>query len=458
MRFWQWNKKNIPFLPKKQTNDIFIRDKGFLMKKNLVKVFELVKRAKTENRDLTEDELRSLTEEDEKKEDEPSDTPKEDEPKEEEPKEDEPKEEKSAEEEDPKEAGKEDSEEDEPSESGKEPSDDDKKDKDNKTTSTRKMEKKFSLLKTIRSLAENKPLDDNTNALIEQGRTEMRKSGLSAQGQIVLPTEQRAVVSVTAEGEDVVATDVFDLLTPLRAKNVLAQAGAKFYTNLVGDVKIPVMNGSNVTFEAENGEAKDGAPEFTSITLSPKRLTAYVDISKQMLAQDSVDIENAIREDLINAINGKIEEAVLSDFTGSTTQFKGVFADVVPTAVADFKALVDKEADIEDANVNGTPCYILSNKAKAALRAMSKGTKSTQLVYENGEVDGTPAYNTSHVKDTNYLYGDMSNIVIGVWSGIDMVNDIYTQAAKGCIRLVVNLYVDAKIARPSGLTAGKFGA
>lgn len=423
------------------------------MKKNLVKVFELVKRAKTENRDLTEDELRSLTEEDEKKEDEPSDTPKEDEPKEEEPKE-----EKSAEEEDPKEAGKEDSEEDEPSESGEEPSDDDKKDKDNKTTSTRKMEKKFSLLKTIRSLAENKPLDDNTNALIEQGRTEMRKSGLSAQGQIVLPTEQRAVVSVTAEGEDVVATDVFDLLTPLRAKNVLAQAGAKFYTNLVGDVKIPVMNGSNVTFEAENGEAKDGAPEFTSITLSPKRLTAYVDISKQMLAQDSVDIENAIREDLINAINGKIEEAVLSDFTGSTTQFKGVFADVVPTAVADFKALVDKEADIEDANVNGTPCYILSNKAKAALRAMAKGTKSTQLVYENGEVDGTPAYNTSHVKDTNYLYGDMSNIIIGVWAGIDMVNDIYTQAAKGCIRLVVNLYVDAKIARPSGLTAGKFGA
>ena len=436
------------------------------MKKNLVKVFDLVKRAKAENRDLTDSELRSLTdEEDDKMDEEPSDdTPKDDEPSDEEPKEEdskkcEPKEEKSAEEEDPKEVDQEDLDEEPSSESDEEPSDDKyKEDKENKTTSTRRMEKKFSLLKTIRSLAENKPLDNNTIALIEQGRSEMRKSGLSAQGQIVLPTEQRAVVSVTAEGEDVVATDVFDLLTPLRAKNVLAQAGAKFYTNLVGDVKIPVMNGSNVTFEAENGEAKDGAPEFTSITLSPKRLTAYVDISKQMLAQDSVDIENAIREDLINAINGKIEEAVLSDFSGSTTQFKGVFADVVPTAVADFKALVDKEADIEDANVNGTPCYILSNKAKAALRAMAKGTKSTQLVYENGEVDGTPAYNTSHVKGTNYLYGDMSNIVIGVWAGIDMVNDIYTQAAKGCIRLVVNLYVDAKIARPSGLTAGKFGA
>lgn len=437
------------------------------MKKNLTKIYDLVKRAKSENRDLTDEELKSLAEEDEKKEEEPSDdTPKEDEPKEEDPKEDEPKEEKPKEEksaEENKDADednkKDDSEEDEPSESGEEPSDDtETEDKENKTTSTRRMEKKFSLLKTIRSLAENKPLDENTKALFEQGRTEMRKSGLSSVGQIVIPTEKRAVVSYTADGDDVVATDVFDLLTPLRAKNVLAQAGAKFYTNLVGDVKIPVMNGSNVTFEAETAPAKDGGSTFSHITLSPKRLTAYVDISKQMLAQDSVDIENAIREDLINAINGKIEEAVLSDFTGSTTQFKGVFAAVKPTAVADFKALVDKEATVEDANASGVPCYILSNKAKAALRAMSKGTKSTQLVYENGEVDGTPAYNTSHVGATNYLFGDMSNIVIGVWAGIDMVNDVYTQAANGCIRLVVNLYVDAQIARPECLTAGKIGA
>lgn len=441
------------------------------MKKNLTKIYDLVKRAKSENRDLTDEELRSLTEEDdEKMDEEPSDdTPKDDEPSDEEPKDDEPKEcepnkEKSADEnKDADEDNKEDdSEEDEPSESGEEPSDDteteDKEDKENKKTSTRKMEKKFSLLKTIRSLAENKPLDENTNAIIEQGRAEMRKSGLSSVGQIVLPTEKRAVVSYTADGVDTVSTDVFDLLTPLRAKNVLVQAGAKFYTNLVGDVKIPVMNGSNVTFEAETAPAKDGGASFSHITLSPKRLTAYVDISKQMLAQDSVDIENAIREDLINAINGKIEDAVLSDFSGSTTQFKGVFAAVKPTAVADFKALVDKEATVEDANVNGTPCYILSNKAKAALRAMSKGTKSTQLVYEDGQVDGTPAYNTSHVGATNYLFGDMSNIVIGVWAGIDMVNDVYTQAANGCIRLVVNLYVDAQIARPECLTAGKIGA
>lgn len=436
------------------------------MKKNLVKVYELVKRAKSENRDLTDEELKLLAEEDEKKDDEPSDdTPKDDEPKEEDPKEDEPteepKEEKSAE--DNKDADednkKDDSEEDEPSESGEEPSDDtETEDKENKTTSTRRMEKKFSLLKTVRSISKNQPLDELTNAVVEQGRSEIRKAGLSAQGQLVIPTsEVRAIHSVTADGESVVATDVFDILTPLRAKNVLAQAGATIYSNLTSDVKIPIMSKSNVTFEAENGEAKDGAGAFNYLKLTPHRLTAYVDISKELLAQDSVDVENAIRTDLVNAINGKLEEAFLSDFTGSTVQPKGVFAVVKPDSAvtANFATLVANEAKVEDANILNEPCYIVSNKAKAALRAMAKGTKSTELVYENGEVDGTKAFNTSNVPASNYLFGDMSSLVIGTWSGLDLIVDPYTQAAKGAVRLVVNMYVDFGVARPETLVAGK---
>ena len=333
------------------------------------------------------------------------------------------------------------------------PTDDDKEDNSNV-----RMNKNFSLLKTVRSISKNQPLDELTNAVVEQGKSEMRKAGLSAQGQLVIPTnEVRAIHSVTADGESVVATDVFDILTPLRAKNVLAQAGATIYSNLTSDVKIPIMSKSNVTFEDENGEAKDGAGAFNYLKLTPHRLTAYVDISKELLAQDSVDVENAIRTDLVNAINSKLEEAFLSDFSGSTVQPKGVFAVVKPDSAVtkDFATLVANEAKVEDANILNEPCYILSNKAKAALRAMAKGAKSTELVYENGEVDGTKAYNTSNVPASNYLFGDMSSLVIGTWSGLDLIVDPYTQASRGAVRLVVNMYVDFGVARPETLVAGK---
>ena len=338
------------------------------------------------------------------------------------------------------------------------PSDDDPKEDDKEDNSNVRMNKNFSLLKTIRSISKNQPLDELTNAVVEQGKSEMRKAGLSAQGQLVIPTnEVRAIHSVTADGESVVATDVFDILTPLRAKNVLAQAGATIYSNLTSDVKIPIMSKSNVTFEEENGNAKDGAGAFNYLKLTPHRLTAYVDISKELLAQDSVDVENAIRTDLVNAINSKLEEAFLSDFSGSTVQPKGVFAVVKPDSAVtkDFATLVANEAKVEDANILNEPCYILSNKAKAALRAMAKGAKSTELVYENGEIDGTKAYNTSNVPASNYLFGDMSSLVIGTWSGLDLIVDPYTQAAKGAVRLVVNMYVDFGVARPETLVAGK---
>ena len=324
----------------------------------------------------------------------------------------------------------------------------------NNTNISEKMNKRFSLVKAIRNIANNQPLDDVTMAVINAGQEEARKAGVNAQGQIQLPTEERASVTVTAEGEDVVATELFDILTPLRARNVLVQAGAKFLNNLVGNVQVPIMTKSNVTWEGETASASDGAPTFSHVTLSPKRLTAYVDISKQMIAQDSIGVENAIREDLVKAINAKLEETVLGDAAGTTTKPEGIFKTIEPDSVASYADVCDKEADIEDANVMGECCYIMSNKAKSVLRCMLKGTNATGMVYENGEVDGTKAFNTSNVSGKQYAYGDWSNLAIGSWGGVDLTVDPYTKAGDGQIRIVVNMYVDAKVLREEAFVTG----
>lgn len=326
----------------------------------------------------------------------------------------------------------------------------------NKSINTQKMNKRFSLVKTIRSIVNNQPLDDVSLAVIKAGQEENRKAGVNTQGQIQLPSlEERAAVTVTAEGEDVVATELFDILTPLRAKNVLVQAGAKFLGNLVGNVQVPKMSKAQVTWEGETDAASDGAPTFSHVTLSPKRLTSYILISKQMIAQDSIGVENAIRQELVNAINAKIEETLLSDTTGTTKNPEGIFKTITPTTVADYAGICDLEADIEDANVYGECVYIMSNKAKSALRCMLKGTNATGMVFENGEVDGTKAYNTSNVSGTQYVYGDFSNLAIGSWGGVDLTVDPYTEAANGQIKLVVNMYVDAAILREEAFVTGE---
>ena len=325
--------------------------------------------------------------------------------------------------------------------------------KENKKSNIKKME--FRLLKAINAVANNQTIDEVASSVVEMGKEEMRKSGLSFGGQIQIPTsELRSTITVASEGEDTVATDLYDILEPLRAKNVLVQAGAKFLTGLVGDVQVPVMAGGNVTWEGETSNASDAGTSFSSVKLSPKRLTAYVDVSKQFLAQDSKSAEALIRQDLVNAINSKLESTILGNASGSTTQPAGLFYGQEVNKILAFSGVTNLEADIEDANVIGECKYIMSNKAKAAFRNMPKSAKSTELVMEGGQIDGTEVLNTSHVPGQGVAYGDWSNLAIGQWGGIDLTVDPYTKAAAGQVRLVINAYFDAKPLRSSAFAFG----
>jgi len=345
----------------------------------------------------------------------------------------------------------------------KEPQEEDKKEENKRSINTNNTMKKeqFSLLTAIRNIVNNKPMDDITKAVIEEGDRQARKAGINTQGQIQIPVENRADITVSSEGEDVVATDILDIVRPLRAKNVLVQAGAKFLTGLVGNVQIPRMTAENVFWEGENATAKDGAGTMDHVTLSPKRITAYISVSKMLLTQTSSDVENAIREDLINAINTKLEQTILGDGDGkaggaSVVAPIGMQNGVTATEVADFATLCEAESDVEDANVLGECKYVMSNKCKAALRGMIKGTNATGMVYENGSVDGTTALNTSHLgTDKVFIYGDWSNLAIGQFGALDILVDPYTASKEAKVNIVVNAYFDAVKVNPDAFVVGE---
>lgn len=403
-----------------------------------LRAFEIIDLAKKELRDLTEDEQAEI---DLIKEDIGNLQEEVDEPKEEI--------ETKAEEEPVKEEEPKEEEVDEPEEKIEE------KNKDNnQSNQIRKMNKEFRLIKAIRDVANNRSLDEVSKAVVTAGAEEMRKSGLSFGGQIQLPLETRTI-TVTNEHDDVIETEFTDILAPLRAKNVLVEAGAKYLSGLVGDVQVPIMGKTNVGWAGEVADAASGDPAFSHVTMTPKRLTAYIDLSKQFIAQDSLAAEALIREDLVKAINNKLEETILGAGSGSTTEPEGMLHAISATSVSGFSDVVDLEADLEDANVYGDKIYLMGNKAKAALRVMPKSTKSTQLVMENGEVDGTKAISTSMIAGKKYIYGDFSNLAIGQWANaIDITVDPYTLARSGQVRLVVNAYFDAKILRPEAFVVG----
>lgn len=272
-------------------------------------------------------------------------------------------------------------------------------------------------------------------------------------------TEKRAIQVTGGSGvhDEVVDTEIQGILEPLYAKSVLAELGVKWYTGLPqGDIQVPVMGKGTVGWASEVAAASATGNAFSGVLLQPKRLTAYVDISKQLLNQDTIGVENAIRRDIVNAINDKLEATIFSDDAGDATKPAGIFYDSSVYDASTFKAVVDLEAKVEKNNVYGNMKYLLSTGAKADLRAMPKSTKNTQLVMEGGEIDGTPAVVTSNVEGAGYYaYGNFENLAVASWGDIDITVDEYTQAVNGCVRLVVNAYFDAKKLRPEAFIFGK---
>lgn len=306
---------------------------------------------------------------------------------------------------------------------------------------------KFSLLKAINDVANNRQLDERAQEVVSAGIAEMRKSGQSYSGQIVLPVEETRDIQATVEGagQENVAEDKLGILEPLRANLVLVNAGASYMTGLVGNVSIPVYSGSNVGWAGEVDAATNGAGTFTEVALEPKRLTAYIDVSKQFLIQDSNSAEEMLKRDIVAAISNKLEATILGTEAGSTTKPAGMLNGVsADSAAITYEDIVNMEATLEGANVSGEIKYIVSPTAKAALKTTKIDAGSGKFAMEGNEMNGYPVLCTSAVAGKGVIMGNFNDLVIGQWGGIDLTVDPYTQAANGKVRLVINAYFDAK--------------
>lgn len=298
------------------------------------------------------------------------------------------------------------------------------RDLNNKLNNKESMKENFSLLKAVRAIANNQTLDERSQEVVNAGIAEMRKSGQSYSGQIVLPVEERAaVVAGTAtNGQEAVAEDKLNILAPLRDALVLSAAGANFMTGLVGNVSIPSYSGSTVGWAGEVDAAKDGAGTFAEVELSPKRLTAYVDISKQFLIQDSVSAEALLRKDIVDALSNKLEATILGAVAGDATKPAGLFNGVTAdTAAITFADILKMEQTLEEKNVSGNIKFIASPAVKAVLRTTAVGgTKSDlRMLMEGNEIDGIPTLVTNGMTSKGLILGNFNDLVIGQWGGIN---------------------------------------
>jgi HK97 family phage major capsid protein len=282
-----------------------------------------------------------------------------------------------------------------------------------------------------------------------------KKAGKSSRG-IYIPNEvlrhsrRDLVVGTASAGGNLVATDLLggSFIELLRNKLVLADAGMTVLSGLQGNVAIPKQTGGATAYMvAENAAPTESAPTFGQVTMSPKTLAAYVDFSRKLIVQSNMDIEAMVRGDLIKVAGLKIDYLGLYG-SGSSNEPTGVkataginsvnFAAAAPT----YAEIVQMESLISADNADvASMAYLVNAAGRGVLKGVDKASGAAQFVWEPGNtVNGYKALVSNQVatpSDPDYWLGNWSDLVLGLWGGLDLMADPYTGSKEGTVRVTI---------------------
>jgi HK97 family phage major capsid protein len=333
--------------------------------------------------------------------------------------------------------------------------------------------KNFSMMRAIHALAN--PTDRRAQEAaafeFECSRAAADEYGKTAQG-IMLPAD----VLRTWNKRDLNSSDEADLFSDdyrggafidaLRNSSSVMAAGATMLGGLSGDVKIPKKTAvsSAAWIENEGGAATESEMTVGNVSLSPKTLGAFTDVTRQLLIQSSLDVENLIRDDLTKAMAIAIDKAGLEG-TGATGQPTGLlnaginqvtnFAAAAPT----FAEAISLETAVADDNaLLGNLSYILPPSMAGALKSTAKDSGSGSFVFEGGQINGYNAIVSKQATEGNMYFGNFSDLLIGMFGGLDIVVDPYTASTTGTVRVVALQSVDAAVRNAESFAFGNDGA
>jgi len=169
----------------------------------------------------------------------------------------------------------------------------------------------YSFFKAIQGSV-NGNLDGIEKEMHEEAVNEARSAGRSINGLGIPSFLMESRANVTQGTSAIAPTAVLAYADAMREASVFDKVGANILTGLSANTTIPVTGASTVEWEGEVAAANDGGTNFGKVELTPTRLAAYVNISKQLLLQNGAGAEQAIIRDLGRAVGQKMDAAIFS--------------------------------------------------------------------------------------------------------------------------------------------------
>lgn len=318
-----------------------------------------------------------------------------------------------------------------------------------------KLSGSVSVVKVIRAQMEGRSLD---GAELEYAREAEIRSGRKAEGVFVPFNSLEKRANTTTTAPELVGTDhrADQYIGPLREALLARSLGVRVLTGLRGNVAIPKFgSGLETGWVTEGGAVPEGEMAFDQVTMTPKHVGGKTEMSRQLIQQSAPGIEQLVREDLSFLIAKQIDAAIMNG-TGLLGQPLGILNTVgiqaagdIPGTWAEVLAMLEL---LDDVNIeNGR--WVTTAAIRSALAAAEKVTGSgSGFLYENGTMGNVPLATSKSLPAGKLILGDFSQVMLGVWSEVDILVNPYAEPAysRGGIQVRAMATVDTAVRHPEG--------
>jgi len=272
-------------------------------------------------------------------------------------------------------------------------------------------------------------------------------------------------VGTPTAGGNTVATNLLagNMIDLLRNKMVLPGMGMQMLTGLVGNIAIPKVTGGATAYWVSEGSSPTAADQsFGQVAMSPKTLAARTAISRKLLLQSSIDVEAFVQADLATVLAQEIQRAAING-SGTAPEPRGILNTVGIGDVAGgtnglaptWAHIVALETEIAQDNADvGTMGYLTNAKVRGRLKTTSKVSGQNGFIWEGGlngyQAEVTNAVPSNLVKGSSgavcsaIIFGNFNDLIMGMWGGLELMVNPYTNAANGGV--LVHAFQDVDLA------------
>lgn len=272
----------------------------------------------------------------------------------------------------------------------------------------------------------------------------------------VLLGETRAgqTVSPATAGGHTVQTNVAALADRFRPALRVESMGATVLRNLTGNLDLPNLAGSGTAhWVAENGDTTRSAATFAKVSMGPKTVSGEYQLSRRLILQSNEAIEDLMRRDLGLILAQALDSVAIKG--GGTSQPTGILANTGVEAVTAATDLTDTAADmiaaLEMDDVTGTAAFLTNPTVLNAARKLKDTTGraiSLAETFHNQRLEVTTQVpdDGEAVAKQHLIYGLWSELVLGYWSGVDVLVNPYHADVASNGGALIHAFLDADVA------------